>query len=112
MVPGKARVERNGTDCALLVSGPLLGECLRAAEILEEKKVFASVTHFHTVKPLDEETLRTISRFFPRAFTVEEHGACGGFGEALFRRTWRRLLADLPVGGGTGLSAGYARELP
>ena len=85
MVPGKARVERNGTDCALLVSGPLLSECLRAAEILEEKNVFASVTHFHTVKPLDEETLRTVSRFFPRAFTVEEHGTCGGFGEAVGR---------------------------
>ena len=62
----------------------------------------------HTVKPLDEDTLRTVSRFFPRSFTVEEHGACGGFGEAV-----GRFFAER--GGGcwlTCLSAGERAYAP
>ena len=85
LIPGKARIERKGTDCAILCCGSILNECLKAANLLEEKSVFASVIHFHTIKPLDEETLKTVSRFFPRAFTVEEHGSCGGLGDAVGR---------------------------
>ena len=97
---GKARVEREGRDGAILASGPILSECLLAAQLLEQQGLSFSVVNLHTIKPLDQAMLRSLSAF-PAVVTVEEHTGFGGLGAAVaefyapLRRRPRQLICSL-----------------
>lgn len=81
---GKAEVLRESDDgqVAILATGPLTGEALRAATRLSREGVEASVVEFAVVKPLDTEALDALvgKRL---VVTVEDHGVQGGFGSAV-----------------------------
>lgn len=79
---GKARVLRSGTNIALLTYGSIVTEVLGAADILRGLGVHASVTSFHTIKPLDEQAVYEASRA-GAILTVEEHSVIGGIGSAV-----------------------------
>ncbi len=74
---------REGRDLALMSTGGILPEVMRAAELLEEKGLQAEVRSFPCFKPLDEESVRAAVRRFPLIVTVEEHNIIGGFGGAV-----------------------------
>ena len=77
---GKAVTLREGKDIAFVSNGTLLGDVLKAADLLAEQGVDCKVVNLHTVKPLDEAALRA---FADRPiFTLEEHVLTGGFGSA------------------------------
>ncbi len=80
--PLKADVIRRGKDIALVAVGILLKETIKAAEILHEKGIEATVINARTVKPLDEEMIETIL-FFETIVTIEEHSVIGGLGSAV-----------------------------
>lgn len=81
---GRAEVlrEADGANVTLLSTGPLTGECLKAAELLSSQGLEARVIEFATVKPLDTAMLDSLVGT-SLAVTVEDHGACGGFGSAV-----------------------------
>lgn len=81
---GQAEVLRevDEADVALLATGPLTGECLKAAELLSSRGVEVRVIEFATVKPLDTRMLDSLVGT-SLAMTVEDHGMCGGFGSAV-----------------------------
>ena len=69
---GKAVTLREGKDIAFVSNGTLLGDVLKAADLLAEQGVDCKVVNLHTVKPLDEEALREIAGYrlvvtYPRA---------------------------------------------
>lgn len=68
---------------ALLSTGTLLYNTLKAAEQLQEQGIAVDVYHFGTIKPLDTTTLDTIAAQCERIVTVEEHQVAGGFGSAV-----------------------------
>jgi transketolase len=76
----RAITMREGTDVALLATGPILGRALAAAEALAKRGISASVTSFPTLLPLDEEALRSIAVIHRAILTIEEHSISGGFG--------------------------------
>ncbi len=76
---GKGRIVRNGTDVAFLSLGTRLTECLKAAELLEEKGIRPTVADARFAKPLDHALIRELCNNHPLVITVEE-GAVGGFG--------------------------------
>ena len=78
---GKAITLREGKDIAILSNGTLLGEVLKAAEMLAEKGIDCKVVNLHTVKPLDEDALRAIAGY-RLVVTAEEHMLYGGLGSA------------------------------
>jgi transketolase len=83
---GKAIVMYGDTDADILIcaTGALTWNALKAAKILEEshgKKV--AVIHFHTIKPLDTETLVAYATHASKVITVEEHQIAAGFGSAI-----------------------------
>ena len=82
-VPGQAELLRKGDDVAILVSGTLANEALGAAAILEEEGIHATVANFTTVKPLDEDAVRSLYAKTKMLVTVEEHCDCGGLGTAV-----------------------------
>ena len=79
---GKAVTLREGKDVVILSNGTLLGDVLKAAEMLAEKGVDCKVINLHTVKPLDEETLRAVAGY-RLVVTAEERLLYGGLGSAV-----------------------------
>lgn len=80
---GKARVVRKGSDVTLASTGGIQGEVLAAAEQLARMGVGARVLSFHTLKPLDVESLTVAAMETGGLVTIEEHTVEGGFGGAV-----------------------------
>jgi len=75
---GKAEIRRQGKKIALLAFGSMLTEALTAAEKLD-----ATVVNMRFVKPLDTETLKTISNTHDTIVTLEENVVSGGAGSGV-----------------------------
>lgn len=80
---GKAVVIRPGEDATIFVSGTILMEALRAADILKTKGIHVEIINMHTIKPLDEIIVRDRATKRKVLFTLEEHNAIGGLGGAV-----------------------------
>ncbi len=68
---------------ALLSTGALSYEALKAAKALDAEGIGSIVLHVPTVKPLDEEAVLRAAGSAGCVVTVEEHQAAGGFGSAI-----------------------------
>ena len=86
---GKAEVLRipsgnsGQLQVALIGAGPILSECLKAAEDLEKEGISAEVINCHTIKPVDKATLMKAARDCGAVVTVEEHQVMGGLGSVV-----------------------------
>lgn len=80
---GKAVSVREGSDVVLLSAGTIMTEVLKAADILKDHGISAKILSFHTIKPLDTECLKAVTKDFKLLVTVEEHGLIGGLGSAV-----------------------------
>jgi len=69
---------RNGTDVCLIGTGTLMPTVLKAADLLSSKGISVRVESFHTIKPLDTESLRDIFSTYSLVAVVEEHSRIGG----------------------------------
>ena len=79
---GKAISVREGKDIAIIACGTMVHYAKKAAEILAEKGVDASVLDMHTIKPLDAEAVE--AQLDKRLIvTVEEASIIGGLGSAV-----------------------------
>ena len=81
--PAKNRIIREGGDVAVLATGMMVSESLKAADILSEKGINAEVTDVSSIAPMDEEYLKDVCGRVPLLVTVEEHGIRGGLGGAV-----------------------------
>lgn len=68
---------------ALFSAGAILDEAVEAADIIESSGVGVEQYSFHTVKPIDKETVISCAERFDMLVTVEEHNLSGGFGSAV-----------------------------
>lgn len=84
---GEALVVKEGLNVALLSTGIIMPEVLKAAELLKDQGVSAEVVSFHSVKPLDTAYLQQAAARFKLIVTIEEHGLIGGLGGAVAE--WR-----------------------
>lgn len=80
---GKAIRVREGADITLISTGAILGIVMDAAEAMAKLGIHARVLSMHTIKPLDEEAIRTAARETRAIITVEEHSILGGLGGAV-----------------------------
>lgn len=79
---GRIRVIRQGWDVTLAATGGILGEALRAADLLSAHSVTCRVLSVHTVKPLDQAAFVSAARETGGIVTMEEHSLDGGMGGA------------------------------
>jgi 1-deoxy-D-xylulose-5-phosphate synthase len=79
---GKAKCLANGTDTAVLSTGPIGKNVSLALANLGQPK---SISHydFAFIKPLDEKELHDIFNTFQRVITLEDGTTKGGFGGAI-----------------------------
>jgi transketolase len=83
---GGSRVLRSSDEdeVALIGAGITVHEALKAADALAEEGISARVVDLYSIKPLDEETLRTAAEVTAgRLVTVEDHWPEGGLGDAV-----------------------------
>lgn len=79
---GKGKILREGNDVAIIATGIMVGEALKAAEILEKSGLKAMVINIHTLKPIDEEIILKAAEC-GAIVTAEEHTIIGGLGSAV-----------------------------
>lgn len=91
---GKSYSLRQGKNVALLGTGVMTYQLLKAAEKLaKEYNIQAQVIHFPTVKPLDEEVVLDVAQKCQAVITAEEGQIAGGFGSSVAEV----LSENLPV---------------
>ncbi len=91
---GKSYSLRQGKNVALLGTGVMTYQLLKAAEKLaKEYNIQAQVIHFPTVKPLDEEAVLDVAQRCQAVITAEEGQIAGGFGSSVAEV----LSENLPV---------------
>jgi transketolase len=77
---GGSRTVREGDDVAIIGAGITVHEGLKAADMLASEGIEARVIDLYSIKPLDAETLRSLTC---PIVTAEDHWAEGGLGEAV-----------------------------
>jgi len=90
---GKAIRVREGGDVAIIATGPMVREAVRAAELLAESDISARVINMHTIKPLDAEAVYEAASETQLVVTIEEHTVIGGLGGAV-----AEIVAEAGIG--------------
>ena len=80
---GKGEVLRDGTDVAIIATGLMVDEAVKAGEALAAKGINAMIINMCTIKPLDEELIIEAAKKCGKIITCEEHSIIGGLGEAV-----------------------------
>ena len=80
---GKGEVLQDGNDIAIIATGIMVGEAIKAGEELRSEGINARVINMSTIKPLDEELVLKAAEECGKIVTCEEHSIIGGLGEAV-----------------------------
>ena len=80
---GKGEVLRDGSDVAIIATGLMVDEAVKAGEALAAKGINAMVINMASIKPLDEELIVEAAKKCGKVITCEEHSIIGGLGEAV-----------------------------
>jgi len=77
---GKAVQLTEGNDVALIATGLMVAEAIRAAETLEAEGIAARTIDMHTIKPLDREAIARAAKETGAIVVAEEHLVDSGLG--------------------------------
>lgn len=77
---GVPRLRRPGSDVAILATGGIVEEALKAAANLSALGIEARVLSVHTLRPLDIQPILSAARETRAVITLEEHTVDGGLG--------------------------------
>lgn len=80
---GKGVQLADGDDAAIIATGLMVQEALKAHDMLKEEGINARVINIHTIKPLDEEIIAKAAKETGAIVTAEEHYIMGGLGSAV-----------------------------
>ncbi|MBR4039292.1 MAG: transketolase family protein [Clostridia bacterium] len=80
---GKGEQLTEGNDVAIIATGLMVDEAMKAAAMLKEEGIAARVINICTIKPLDEEIVLKAAKECGKVVTCEEHSIIGGLGEAV-----------------------------
>lgn len=80
---GKGETLTDGFDIAIISTGLMTSEALKAAVTLKKQGINARVINMPSIKPLDEALVLRAAKECLKVLTVEEHSIIGGLGEAV-----------------------------
>ena len=80
---GKGEVLQDGNDVAIIATGLMVCEAMKAGEELKADGINARVINMATIKPLDEDLVLKAAKECRKIVTCEEHSIIGGLGEAV-----------------------------
>lgn len=80
---GKARILKKGSDAAIIATGDMVSIANEASVVLKKNNIDCYVINIHTIKPIDEELIKKLSRECKAIVSIEEHSIIGGLGSAV-----------------------------
>ncbi|MHB8278131.1 MAG: transketolase family protein [Candidatus Humimicrobiaceae bacterium] len=80
---GKGVIIKEGKDLFFISSGTMVYQSLVAVEILKKHGIDAGLINMHTIKPIDEYLINSLSDKTETLVTVEEHSVINGLGSAV-----------------------------
>ena len=80
---GKAHVFNEGKDAAIIATGLMVAEALKARDLLKAEGIDAGVINMSTIKPLDNAAVIAAAKRCGAVVTAEEHSIIGGLGGAV-----------------------------
>lgn len=80
---GRGMVIREGGDATIIACGFMVGQAVKAAEVLAGKGIRVRVVDMFCIKPLDAELIVESARKTGAVVTAEEHSVIGGLGGAV-----------------------------
>ena len=81
--PGRWEALEAGGNLALIATGPMVAEALKARRALAGQGIRASVINASTIKPLDEGVIGRLSAAGTPYMVLEEQALAGGLGSAI-----------------------------
>ena len=87
---GKGKVLKEGQKIALVATGMMVQEALKAAKILAKEDISVTVVDMPCIKPIDEELIEKIAKSHELIITCEEHNVHGGLGSAVSEVTSKK----------------------
>jgi len=88
---GKAVQLRDGDAATVIACGIMVGEALKAAEMLEAEGVKVRVLDMATIKPIDAEAVVKAARETGAIVTAEEHNIIGVWAGPWLRLWWKTV---------------------
>jgi len=80
---GKSVTLREGSDLTMMTYGELVGETLKAAELLQKSGIQARVINMSSIKPVDEHAIIKAAEETAHILTIDNHNIYGGMGSAV-----------------------------
>lgn len=80
---GKGVQLAEGNDVTIVATGLMVGEAIKAREILANEGISARLINIHTIKPIDKEIIIKAAQETGAIVTTEEHNIIGGLGSAV-----------------------------
>lgn len=80
---GKGVELSDGKDVTIIATGIMVGEALKAKELLACDGIDARVINIHTIKPIDKDIIIKACKETGAIVTCEEHYVMGGLGSAV-----------------------------
>lgn len=87
---GKGNVLKQGEKIALIVTGMMVQEAVKASKILSEQGIEVTVVDMPCIKPIDEELIEKVAKEHELIITCEEHNVYGGLGSAVSEVTSKK----------------------
>ena len=84
-----------GTDVLIATCGELVPYAKKAAEVLKESGISASVLDMYCIKPFDETTFLDKAKDVKLVVVCEEHGPIGGLGSIVAQTLCRKMPKQL-----------------
>ncbi|MCX7715552.1 MAG: transketolase family protein [Clostridia bacterium] len=80
---GKGVMLADGKDASIIATGLMVGEALKARELLKADGLDVRVINIHTIKPIDADIIEKAAKETGAIVTAEEHYIMGGLGSAV-----------------------------
>ena len=73
----------DGDDANIFVCGGIAEECILAIKELQNDGLSIGLTSLHTIKPINEDFIKSIAKKHKKLITVEEHNKSCGLGSSV-----------------------------
>ena len=89
---GKADIKKEGTDITILTYSKMVHFCLEAAEKIEkESQISVEIIDLRTLKPFDEQTIKTSLQKTNKVLIVTESNKTAGMSAELFAKSYELI---------------------
>lgn len=96
---GKGIVLNKGSKVAIIATGALVQQAIKALELLKTASINPTLVNIHTIKPIDEDLIIELANTHDVLVVCEEHSIIGGLGSAVCEVVATKALVKVELMG-------------